>query len=270
MFHQPHNTFGSGIYNSFAYENLSYEKHFHKGFEAWCCIRGKVQASCDDCEITLEKGDFLLVFPYVTHSFSLEGDAAMRVIVFSGDYVPELEKTALTKRPKVNVFTPDEKLLINIENTLFRENVTNGSIKPGSADEYAIKSGLYALTAAFLKTAQLVDTEKSDDISTEIIRYIEENYTQNINLRTMADALGYNYQHLSRVFRKTMKMNFRDLINQYRFDCACNALRDGKVSVTQAALDSGFQSVRNFNRVYKEKTGLSPKNEINRKTRILR
>ena len=81
----------------------------------------------------------------------------------------------------------------------------------------------------------------------------------------MADELGYNYQHLSRVFRKTMKMNFRDLINQYRFDRACTMLHDEKITVTQAALDSGFQSVRNFNRIYKEKTGLSPKNEVSRK-----
>lgn len=264
MFHQPHNTFGNRIYNSYTYENLSYETHFHKSFEAWFCCQGKIEATCDNVALTLVRGDFLLVFPYVAHSFSVDKDSRLWVGVFSGDYIPELEKIALTRRPQVKVFKPEKTEMQCIANTIIR-NVSPGDLKQDGAEALSIKCGLYALASAFLANATLLQQDKSDDISTEIIRYIEDNYTQNINLKTMASELGYNYQHLSRVFRKTMKMSFRDLINQYRFDCACAMLHDKKITVTQAALDSGFQSVRNFNRIYKEKTGLSPKNETNRK-----
>lgn len=264
MFHQPHNTFGNRIYNSFTYKNLSYEKHFHKSFEAWFCRQGKIEATCDNVELTLIPGDFLIVFPYVAHSFNVSEDSRLWVGVFSGDYVPELEKIAAAMRPEVKVFRAEKDEMQCITSFLIR-SVSPGELQPDSAEELSIKSGIYALASAFLANAVLVPQDKSDDISTEIIRYIEKNYTQNINLKTMADELGYNYQHLSRVFRKTMKMNFRDLINQYRFDRACAMLHDEKITVTQAALDSGFQSVRNFNRIYKEKTGLSPKNETNRK-----
>ena len=263
MFHQPCNTFGNRIYNSYIYENLSYDTHFHKSFEVWKCLRGRITASCDNTEVELNSGDYLFVFPYITHSFSVDNDSRLWVSVFSGNYVPELEKIAAEKRPEVKVFHPSENEDSCIFNFLIR-NVCHDSLKPNSVEEMRIKSGLYSLTAAFLKTAEFFAQDKSDDVSTEIIRYIEANYTQNITLKSMSSELGYNPQYLSRVFRKTMKMNFRDIINQYRFDNACSLLQDGKITVTQAALDSGFQSTRNFNRIYKEKTGLSPKKSDNR------
>ena len=82
-----------------------------------------------------------------------------------------------------------------------------------------------------------------------IIRYVEEHYREPITERTVAAALGYHEQYVSRVFRSVMQMNFRDLVNQYRLEDALARLKAGGVTVTQAALDSGFQSVRTFNRV---------------------
>ena len=141
MFHQPHNTFGNRIYNSYTYKNLSYEKHFHKSFEAWFCRQGKVEATCDNVELTLMPGDFLLVFPYVAHSFNVSEDSRLWVGVFSGDYVPELDKTALTRRPEIKVFRPEKDEMQCIANFLIR-NLSPGELKPDSAEELLIKSGL--------------------------------------------------------------------------------------------------------------------------------
>ena len=94
-----------------------------------------------------------------------------------------------------------------------------------------------------------------------MIGYIEQSYREQITLHTAAVALNYHYQYLSRVFSGTMHMNFRTLVNQYRFDHACLLLERGDMTVTEAALEAGFQSVRNFNRIYKEKTGKTPRAE---------
>lgn len=259
MFHQPHNTFGSKIYNSVMYTDSVYGTHFHKSFELWYCADGEISACADGNDIILRRGQYILVFPYISHSFDVKPPSKLWVAVFSGDYLPELEHTAQTFKPEIKPFFADDVTQAYLSGTLMKHNRFPGETSDGKSD-LIIKSGLYAAANAFMKNAAMCRITKTDDTAAEIIRYIENNFTADITLKTAAAALGYNYQHLSRIFRKTLNMNFRSLINQYRFDRACSLIEKGS-SVTAAAFDAGFQSVRNFNRIYKEKTGRSPRRD---------
>ena len=53
-------------------------------------------------------------------------------------------------------------------------------------------------------------------------------------------------------------MHFSRYVNLYRVERATNLLMNTDMSITEIALSSGFQSIRSFNRVYLELTGLSP------------
>ena len=264
MFHQPQNTFGCKIYNSMQYDDLTYRPHFHKSFELWYCAEGSVSVGADGKDTVLACGDYMLIFPYTVHAFSVRPPSRLWVAVFSGDYVPELEQLSKTVRPAIKAFHVDEATQKFLDRTLMERRYLPDDLRtrpdsPAGHEVCAIKSGLYALAGAFMKDADLLPISRPNSLVMEIIRYIEDNFTADITLRSAADALGYNGQYLSRIFRNTLNIPFRSLINQYRFDYACKLLEQEGVSVTQAALDAGFQSVRNFNRIYREKTGSSPK-----------
>lgn len=98
----------------------------------------------------------------------------------------------------------------------------------------------------------------SSDIIHLMLRYISEHFRENITLGEMAETFGYEAHYLSRVFSSSVNINLRKYINQYRVDYAKYLLSETEQSITDVAMNSGFQSIRNFNRVFSEFEGISP------------
>jgi AraC-like DNA-binding protein/mannose-6-phosphate isomerase-like protein (cupin superfamily) len=240
MFHQPHNTFGTHIYNAALYTHECFQNHFHKSFELLYAKQGENTIFVKEQAYRLREGECCLVFPYEPHSFCVEEGSTLFVAVFSGEYVPELAVIAQESSPTDPVFLPEQDICALLDERFFYT---------GTPDAYTLRAALYLLCGHFVRQVVFVPREKRDDLLLSVIRYVEEHYREPITERTMAAALGYHEQYLSRVFCSTMQMNFRDLVNQYRLEEALSRLKAGGVTVTQAALDSGFQSVRTFNRV---------------------
>ena len=48
-------------------------------------------------------------------------------------------------------------------------------------------------------------------------------------------------------------------MNRYRVQHACRLLRSTGDSITAIALQSGFSTIRNFNRAFREETGMTPR-----------
>ena len=63
---------------------------------------------------------------------------------------------------------------------------------------------------------------------------------------------------LSRLFSKTFHRNFNQYLNDARLNYACHRLENTNDSITNICLDSGFESQRTFNRVFKERYKISP------------
>lgn len=74
----------------------------------------------------------------------------------------------------------------------------------------------------------------------------------------MAKDLGVSKYVLSRVFSKTFHRNFNQYLNDARLGYAKQRLENISDPITTICLNSGFDSQRTFNRVFKEKYRLSP------------
>ena len=61
-----------------------------------------------------------------------------------------------------------------------------------------------------------------------------------------------------RLFSKTFHRNFNQYLNDARLNYACQRLENTSDSITKICLDSGFESQRTFNRVFKERYKISP------------
>lgn len=256
MFHQPHNTFGRYIYNAKVYEaGTEYLSHFHKSYELLYCYSDSLRVSVEAQEYTMKQGDFLLVFPFQSHAFTVGEGERVWVGAFSGDYIPAFDTQTQGRLPVDARFRVDADLQAFLQPNL---------LQPSTPSDLAIKGCLYLLCEQFLRGVAWRKSDENRELTVRMIRYIEENFTEQITLRTAAQALGFHYQYLSRVFSRSVQMNFRALINQYRFDYACRLLEEQKMTVTEAALAAGFQSTRNFNRVYREKMGVPPRAHRNR------
>jgi AraC-like DNA-binding protein len=63
---------------------------------------------------------------------------------------------------------------------------------------------------------------------------------------------------LSEKFKHVTGINFVDYVARTRFDKARELLADGDLRVSEIAFEVGFQSLSQFNRVFKKLSGKSP------------
>jgi AraC-like DNA-binding protein len=89
-------------------------------------------------------------------------------------------------------------------------------------------------------------------------KFIEEHSTEHLSLKKVARAVGMNANHLSENFRQVTGINFVEYVARTRFKAACALLRNPNVRVSEIAFATGFQSLSQFNRVFKKFSGKSP------------
>ena len=89
------------------------------------------------------------------------------------------------------------------------------------------------------------------------MEYINDHYTEKIGLNELAAHLGISKCHLAREFKRIAGQTVLEYVNVLRCRRADALLGEGK-SVTEAALESGFESLSYFSRTYKKLIGVSP------------
>ena len=89
------------------------------------------------------------------------------------------------------------------------------------------------------------------------IEYLAEHYTESLTLEDVAGVCGITKFHLAREFKRYTGQTVITYINILRCRRADVCLAEG-MTVTEAALESGFDSISYFSRTYKKLMGVTP------------
>jgi AraC-like DNA-binding protein len=89
-------------------------------------------------------------------------------------------------------------------------------------------------------------------------KYIEENSREELSLKKVAKAVNMNANYLSESFKQVTGINFVEYVARTRVATACHLLQNPRLRVSEIAFAAGFQSLSQFNRVFKEFSGKSP------------
>lgn len=88
--------------------------------------------------------------------------------------------------------------------------------------------------------------------------YISENYMDsNLSLNKVADQAGISPPYLSELFNDITGEKFTVYLAEYRVEKARQLLRATKLPIREIGFRCGFNSVQNFNRVFKKYTGVT-------------
>jgi len=246
MFYQYHHLGSPDYLKIEKGKDLSFPLHLHQCFEIIIILSGQMKVSVDGKSFFLEKNEALLIFPNQLHE--LESTKSEHFLcIFSPKLVPAYATNITNKIPRNNKFCPDSYLISALENL---------NIFSSSAEKKGI---LYSLCGQFDKSAKYV--EKNTDVEKllhKIFSFVEDNFNGNCSLSKLSDITGYNYSYLSRHFKKSTGISFTTYVNRYRLDHACHLMKSTEQSILQCAYDSGFDSLRNFNRSFKENFKTTP------------
>jgi AraC-like DNA-binding protein len=89
-------------------------------------------------------------------------------------------------------------------------------------------------------------------------KFIKEHSEEELSLKRVARAVGINANYLSENFKQVTGTNFVEYVARTRFVTACDLLRNPRLRISEIAFAAGFQSLSQFNRVFKRFSGKSP------------
>ena len=92
-----------------------------------------------------------------------------------------------------------------------------------------------------------------------VLKYIENNYMQKITIGDIAAAVGFSESHFMRYFKETMGTSFVEYLRDYRLTIASRLLTSSDSSILNIAAETGFENPSYFNRVFKEKYKMTPR-----------
>jgi len=88
--------------------------------------------------------------------------------------------------------------------------------------------------------------------------YIDKHKMDSLSLGTVAKAAGASVFHFCKVFHKATGLKFTDYVARVRLEDARTKLLNPNRRVSEVAYDVGFQSLTQFNRMFKRVFGQSP------------
>ena len=251
--------------------------HWHSYFEITCVLEGKGNYFVNGQEYTMEKDDVIIFNNVEPHGWNLIGDdMKLLVMIFSPEFVAE----------KISVFDtgylkPFVERGSNFKNRIGREDEINPEIRAGILEIYKewqerkegyqlmIKANVLRILTMLIRTFQ--DKTKSGEMLKEkknamkrleqAFAYIDTHYCEKITLEDVAASVYMSSNYFSSYFRKVTNISFSDYVTRMRINHARELLREGRLNVTDIAMECGFNNISNFYRLYKKHVGKTPKDE---------
>jgi AraC-like DNA-binding protein len=89
-------------------------------------------------------------------------------------------------------------------------------------------------------------------------QFIDKHSDEELSLKQVAKAVNMSPNYLSEKFKQVTKVNFVSYIARMRYEKSRALLQNVDLRISEIAFATGFQSLSQFNRVFKKLSGKSP------------
>lgn len=249
--------------------------HFHQEYQLFLVLEGRGTRFIGDQMKPFREFDMVFTGPNLPHLWKndaayFEKDSKLKthgvVVYFGADLLgaalKEKEELELIK----NLF---QRSLRGLEIT----GATNLKLR-SKLKELVGKSGFesYLLLLEILKTianssdcqtitqAEYTNNNKESekDRMRKVYEHVTENFQKKIQLQEVANLANMTESAFSRYFKSRMNKTFSEFLSDVRISHACKLLHEQDINISQVCYESGFNTLSNFNKQFKERMGVSP------------
>ena len=160
----------------------------------------------------------------------------------------------------IHMHFPDPTLPLQCLQTLHRE-MTHPSIGSAAVIQAMLRVFLIACCRNALNEGiapSVADDDQPPAWLLNTCRFLDENYQLPITLDQLAERVHISRGYLCRAFKKQMGLSVVEYFTERRIQHAIQLLQDTDDKILSIALDSGFNDLSHFNRVFKKLNNLSP------------
>ena len=231
--------------------------HWHPETELLAVRQGTLSLSLDGTAVTVQEGQFVLIPPGTVHS-GIPKDCHYECVVFDRRAILGITKGPCYEGIK-RILSAPAVLPCSAELDQCMDALRN----PGFGFEAQALSGLYGLVARWLtdppepvsglprRKPRLIPFEQA-------VLYLQEHFREPITLREMAAAAGLSEKYFGEYFKNVTGETPVQYLNDYRIEQAAESLKEEDKSITDVALESGFNDLSYFIRAFKKYKGITP------------
>ncbi|MBQ8510346.1 MAG: AraC family transcriptional regulator [Clostridia bacterium] len=247
-------------------ETVDFPAHFHSAVELIYILSGRERVCIDGKTAELGAGSLAVSYPYQVHEYTKLEDGLKFFFIIQPQCFSTGESmfaSTIPENPFYHYEGGEREYLDAILQPLL---LSMGSKKRCtiSIDSHSYYSPL--ITALLMYHLEYVGTEQLTHrpIEAELIRrimcYLDVHYDDpSFNTYDAAQDIGISTQYLSSLIKKNTGYTFKEHLHNLRINKARLLLRDTSLSISEVAMESGFLSIRTFNRVFIERSGMTPR-----------
>lgn len=237
--------------------------HWHRSLELSLVVEGKVNLWVNEKKTTIEENQFIFVNSSQVHrleSYADEVKPAVTIMILSYDFIKKL-------CPCIDQFEFDLNKSDEQKDRLrfIYDEFKSFSLSHEKYDYLKINAYLYEILYILLthyKVELPPDKVKNNVLyhqkQIDILTYIDEHSSEDLNLQGMADLFFMSNEHFSRMFHKYFGITFYKYVNHIRLNKAFDELLKTNNSIQNIARKHGFQNVKAFITTFKNEYGMTP------------
>lgn len=244
------------------------EMHYHDFYEIYIQDQGTRDHIVSNTFYKLNPKDVMLLKPNILHQ-SISPEEHIRTIVYFTDTFLKRYFVSETIQKFLSIFKYN-CISLSSENYYKISSI----VKEMTKEEYDNPDNTIFIKLAELLTilhknirqyppvsveSSVIDTNQDEDSTiSPLISYVHENFLTLTNIDEIASTFYITPSHLCRTFKKLTGYTIVQYINILKIQKACGLLHDTQKSITDIALECGFNSTMYFCKTFKSVLNITP------------
>lgn len=252
------------------YTTEGYPNHCHNAVEIIMPIKNGYTVIINRQPYHLRENDILIVPPGELHEMIPPEAKGLRIILqfsievlntvrgFIGASYIFLKPWLITPEKDLTLHPAIRKVLFEVLNEYLSRKVYYNVAVTNKIIEIALHLTRKKRAENEQQYEALAKRKEHTERLSECLDYINQHFNENLTLEMVAQAVGFSKFHFSRWFREFANLSFHEYLVKIRIDKAEASLLSTSLSVTEIAMESGFQSTNTFNRLFKKYKNCTP------------
>lgn len=245
--------------------NANFHLHSHNNYEIFMFLQGDSEYIVEEKKYPLTPGDIIIIKKQKMHRVHhLSGKKYQRLSFnlypdfFIDNQCKELERIFISNSTnigdKISVRTAKSSGLYDAI-MRFREYAHAFSTPYTTVTKSVLIEILYLLN----NISTFEETIETNENLSNIIHYLNNNFTHNITLDFLCDNFYISKYYLCHIFKEATGLTIQQYVREKRLVKAIE-LRENGMSLTEAALQAGFDNYSSFFRAFTKRYKSNPTN----------
>lgn len=244
-------------YYDYNYERFDMKPHRHAAMELMYVSNGSIKVEADGVKHTLKRGQFII----------LDADILHRLTISSKSRVLNLElivNKRLERRPFSGVALLDPISLQGsshyvIDDTSGIEDCIIRILRElvgSKTNELLVNIRVQELFLLIVKSYR--SSQSGNPHVKKALAFIDSNYTEDLRVADIADAVGIHPSYLQRQFHDQTNKTIVSYIRELRIDKAKKLMAATLLPIIDIAAEVGYNNRQNFYKAFRFEVGINP------------